>query len=401
MPRTALPQNYILNEGTTLEAFDSLTGWTNNDTTKGTMELDDTHHVPGRSNSLRVNITTAGQPVRITKQISFKRNRQSFWDLWVYSTYTNTNHETQLTLSVDAGFSKIFYKSWIGIMKGWNRFRVHFDDMVPTGSPSWTTDTITYLRIRTFPATSTTPSISYNNLNHSVEREGLCMITFDDYYPSVYTEAFAYMNPLGLKGTLYAITDLINTPSKITTAQLREMYNAGWAISNHTSDHTDLTTLTTEQIQTKINDANTWLTNNGFIRSKDHLSYPGGAFNQTVLDALPATSIKTARTTQQYYNSGAPQDHYLMRSVTLGNTLNLSTAKIYIDYAVKHGVMINLTLHNLVTTPTNISEWGISDFKALIKYICAKGLRCVTIDEWYNGLTNPRYRSGFNRTPRP
>jgi hypothetical protein len=47
-------------------------------------------------------------------------------------------------------------------------------------------------------------------------------------------------------------------------------------------------------------------------------------------------------------------------------------------------------LHSIIETPTVSAEWSIANFQSLINYIVSLKIKCVTIDEWHEGLTDPR-----------
>lgn len=54
---------------------------------------------------------------------------------------------------------------------------------------------------------------------------------------------------------------------------------------------------------------------------------------------------------------------------------------------------IFLVFHAIIESPAVAENWPIADFQALIEWLVAKKVDCPTIDEWYEGLINPRHRA--------
>jgi peptidoglycan/xylan/chitin deacetylase (PgdA/CDA1 family) len=85
------------------------------------------------------------------------------------------------------------------------------------------------------------------------------VITFDDGYRDVYTEASAVMKQCGFTATLFLATDRIrNTPTRyegvdyLTWNDVRELHSQGFQIGSHTVTHPDLRSLEPEQIDYEL-----------------------------------------------------------------------------------------------------------------------------------------------------
>jgi hypothetical protein len=65
---------------------------------------------------------------------------------------------------------------------------------------------------------------------------------------------------------------------------------------------------------------------------------------------------------------------------------------MHIDNAIKDGTTIIFLCHRLLANAGETAT-AIADFKALVDYVVERGIDVVSVDEWYEGLTNPRYRS--------
>lgn len=394
MTRTALPTNYITTPGVLLEDFETLADWTAG--ANGTVEEDTTHFKTG-TKSLKINVTALNTNTTAIKTINTVINPKVLRFL-VYVETATLPPTIELSIASTTNLSKRFYHEYSSLKNGYNIITIHRDDWINSGGDSWS-NTMVRLRWKIYSHAARLGMISIDSMYINNEQTPKCLITFDDCSNTIYTEAYTYMQTKGLKGTVYLIKDLVGTENALTLINLQTMHNNGWSIGLH--ETTDLTTLTEAEIETKITEEQTYLTTNNIDRAKDHIAYPGGAFNDTVLKAVSDTNLKSGRTILQYMNYNPLPNNHLLNSYIPTNATSLNTMKGYIDKAVKNGGTVILCFHKLVTSPSVVTEWSISNFQALINYIIAKQVDVVTIDEWYDGLSNPRYRSGFTRTPRP
>ena len=63
------------------------------------------------------------------------------------------------------------------------------------------------------------------------------VITFDDGWKSVYTEAFPIMQHYGFTGVTYLVSGTLGAPKVLNSEQLAEMIAAGWEIGSHSHTH--------------------------------------------------------------------------------------------------------------------------------------------------------------------
>jgi peptidoglycan/xylan/chitin deacetylase (PgdA/CDA1 family) len=227
--------------------------------------------------------------------------------------------------------------------------------------------------------------ITLNNPVLNVVRAPAILITFDDGYTSHYTQAFSYMNARNLKGTLYINTDTIDTAGFMTTAQLTTINAAGWDIANHTSDHTDLTTLSQANAEIKLTTAQTWLDANGFSRASKHVCYPSGGVNATVLAAMDNLNMLTGRGIVEAKEMITPSSIYLLNSYQLATTKSLAQCTALVDTAISENRLLSIYMHDIATPAPHTFDWTIADFQAFINYVVSSGIRAITINELYTG----------------
>lgn len=221
-----------------------------------------------------------------------------------------------------------------------------------------------------------------------------CLIQFDDALRSAYVNGQQYMISKGIKGTVYVTPNLIGQPDYMTLDDLKAIYNEGWALGNHTIDHTDLTSLgTVGEIEQKIQSCTDWLLTNGFSRAAHHAAYPFGMVNENVETAMRNLGMKTGRTTtsRTFY---LPWDNFfqLPVSMELLTSTTLDAGEAAINAAIDKNMTVIIFGHRVLDTPTGRFDWSTSNFKALVDYIVLKKIKCLTIDEWYRnerGHTSP------------
>lgn len=297
--------------------------------------------------------------------------------------YNNTNY-----------FKKSISVTWHPFLlkQGWNVFPVQPNvDWSTIGTISWDSVMKTmFLKVNA--KTGKTPVVIFDSLWAEVKRKPLVLLTFDDGYANQYTNGLPILVAKGCRATAYIVQDWIGTANYMTAAQLKEMDDAGVTVANHTKSHMVLSGKTYSQVESEIGGCTNYLLSLGLTRGAYHVAYPGGNQDDNVLAVMAALGMKTGRTvatTDQYPIGGKP---YNMSGISLGSGTTLATAKGYIDAAITKGTIATLLFHQITDT-VGVYSWKMADFSALLDYINQRGVKTLTIDEYYEGLINPRYRS--------
>ena len=125
------------------------------------------------------------------------------------------------------------------------------------------------------------------------------ILTFDDGYRDVYVNAFPVLVEFGFTGTFFVITARLDEghPAYITWEQAQEMAAAGMAIESHTKEHPNLSGLSPDALFYQIQ---------GSLESiAAHtgepvrmFSYPGGRWDESVLDAVRSYGVWAAVVTE-------------------------------------------------------------------------------------------------------
>ena len=127
------------------------------------------------------------------------------------------------------------------------------------------------------------PRVSVDALVARAGGRPTIVIGFDDILRTQYTDAFPYMQARNVKGGFHIAPGKIGGPSRLTLAQLREMYNAGWDCYLNGSYDDDLMTTrpTLAAALAELQKVRDWAQANGMTRGNDFCCYPNGRYQDS------------------------------------------------------------------------------------------------------------------------
>ncbi len=230
---------------------------------------------------------------------------------------------------------------------------------------------------------------------------GAVAISFDDGYPSTFTDVYPYMHSKGVLGTLYFICSWANKTWSLTTGQLQVMDANGWSIANHSTSHGYLDTLTETQQEAELLGCKNFLDSIGLTKASSHVDYPYSIWNTDTLTAMTNTGMLTGRTSGGTTFDPKTVDILQMPS---GSSDTLAYAKQLTDYAVANHQIFLYHGHQMGQP----GEMSLADFEAWIDYLVANQIPTLTINDVYartfspiditiNGNTS--VTANYNRTP--
>lgn len=389
--------NYEIQEGTLLETFETIGDWTAGGTAGGSIAVDSSIYKVG-TGSLKV--TSVNGNYYATKTINVDLSRAGIIQIDVYFEDISKATNAVLYLSSSASLTSYFFVTLNDLHNGWNRYTIRKNLWSNTGSEDWA-NTMIRMRVR-LDATDTT-SAYFDNLRYGVWNRPKVIFNADDGWATQYSELYAYTKTRypEFKATYYVFASAIGTAGYMTLAELTELYNAGWDISNHTYNHTNLTTLSTEEEMKsqEITPNENYLITNGFTRNDmhKHFAYPNGGHNDTTRLATAALSMKTSRTvlsSGSWVGNSAGFSNDVLKIRNLGNTTTIAAIKADVDYAIASGTTLIINSHKFVTPATTTTEFPVADMQALVDYIMKYHyggvLDVMPMSLWYKGLTNAR-----------
>ncbi|MFI2856791.1 polysaccharide deacetylase family protein [Paenibacillus sp. JSM ZJ436] len=222
------------------------------------------------------------------------------------------------------------------------------------------------------------------------------VITFDDGWESMYNLAFPYMRDKGIKGTAYVVpNNYNNTPGFVTDAHLKEMYDAGWCIANHTNTHPFLTNFTYEQAYSEIDLCNQWLESKGYHDGTKHIAFPYGSHNDEVLRACKDLGMDTVRFTgNELNNIYTDETMHKLKPITCGlggACPDFNAVKLHVDEAISKGKVCVMMFHRIVNAPgengwpsNDGMNFVFSEYKKVMDYLVQINATVYTMDELLN-----------------
>ncbi|MGJ8634790.1 MAG: polysaccharide deacetylase family protein [Luteolibacter sp.] len=212
--------------------------------------------------------------------------------------------------------------------------------------------------------------------------ERAIVITIDDGWKSVYTDAFPVLKEFGFPFTLYLYKDYVDGGGKaLTTAMIEEMMKNGATIGGHSTTHPFPQTVKNSRksgaeafdafLQTEMGDSKTFLEEK-FKTPVTTYAYPGGYFTSEMITKGEELGYTQMFTVQPGKVKRSLPDSILPRYVVLGNfdrifdlaitfhnsTSSDNTAAVELDYPVLPlpGSIINSRLPEISVDLTTVED---------------------------------------------
>ena len=232
------------------------------------------------------------------------------------------------------------------------------------------------------------------------------LFTFDDAWLSQLDNALPIMEAAGFKGTAYVNRDTVwgTDPLIMRMNGLNTLYEAGWDLSNHTTNHQERWTFVGDEMlpledavwlplmRTAFLDNQNWLegadNDYDWSRGARHACYPSGTYTPELLDVLSDIGVLTARTVDPgNVPSGTGQPLLTLPMISLET--NVANVKAHLDEAVMNGSTVIIMIHRVEDVPGDLVV-SKADFQSVVDYAAqleaAGSIQVRTISQWYDSL---------------
>jgi peptidoglycan/xylan/chitin deacetylase (PgdA/CDA1 family) len=362
--------------------------------------------VDGNQTDDRVDLAMGEQSLRIVTQGDglpvFTRKSDispalNFTDrlLKVWIKVNGTDNVSELRVTVTNDEFQTFADYWIaGDMSAdasflrenqWNVLTLSPSQSGFLGSPD--ISSVNSVQVRVVDNGLGSPVTVWLNSLSLVAKNGRAIVTFafDDGYNSDYLRARPALDEYHFSGTSYIIASNVGAPGRLTLAQLKNLQELnGWDIASHSYSHSNLTLLSSSEIQNELSLSQQFLENNGLHSGSEHFAYPFGEFDNDDLKQLVPKYYKTARTDGGGVETLPPSDPYRLRVFVVDNSTSPAAVSERVQSAIINSDWLILVFHRIVAQgPVEGSEYLRADFEAIVDDVASRGVDVMTVSEVY------------------
>jgi peptidoglycan/xylan/chitin deacetylase (PgdA/CDA1 family) len=216
--------------------------------------------------------------------------------------------------------------------------------------------------------------------------KGLISLVFDDSLVSTYNY-YPTLRANGLVGTAAVVTSYIGVgKNHMTLEQLKELQAHGWGIESHTVTHSDLTKLSSREINNELFWSYKFLTDNGF--PVKHLMVPFGAYNGRIMgeaqDTRSAFLYKSVRTTEKGINpQGVFPFNIHVRELQVSTSL--AEAKAWLEETREERGWLVILIHE-IDNPNGVYTVTSDRLGAILCEIIRLKIPVVTYDHGFEEM---------------
>lgn len=316
------------------------------------------------------------------------------WHWPIYYT-GQTGASANFFLSQEAGFSNYYNYAFASVGLTPDRWtylaqrRPHPD--VTTGSPNPANAFVRVRAVVTLGA-GVTGTFYVGPICYGWYSKPQIVFTFDDGDETFYTEAFAYMQPRGIVGSVALNQSGSGTP--LSVAQIQEMQEAGWSFHSHGNNHTDMTTMTEAELVDQVEDCTRYWAGRGITLDPVSFILPYGARN-TLVDSVLARyyqySLLASGVSFPVWD-GIRDPFKVFRQV-IDVPTSTATTIAAMNTAQQHGNALIYMGHKLANSAVS-GHTEIANFKTLVDEVYrrkeANLVQVRNLADLFTGLTHPR-----------
>ena len=410
--------SFVISRGTTVEAFDSLTGFVQSGI-NGSYSIDTTPtNVREGTGSLLMTARAAGvmyatKPLGVTLSdasnltVDIGIPQDSIYNVIDASIYLSSTPDFSkyLRFTAPIAASEFTTNSTGGIGAHYRFSQLLISPSEFTNIGGDTFSSAAYLRVGVnFRSAG---SFYWDGLKKNYQQtKPAVILTFDDGYNSDFTYAFPTLTSNGQRATFYTITSAIFAAGDHrTVAQSLKMQAAGNDISNHSLWHPNLSALANFQITLEVVISDLLLKLNGFSTGAKQFAYPFGEYKPA-----DTTYYLTGQLLPQYCDMARgyriflkhypmvkmndpdiyAKEKYMLYSTSVSQATDLGTVFADIDNLITSGGTMILSFHKLQPSalPQDLPTNPVSKFNSISNYIKTKTdaglLQVITMSDYAN-----------------
>lgn len=306
-------------------------------------------------------------------------SQSDYATILVYAPAPSNNFNLVFYFSTSGNFTKFFISPTIqgsALPAGWSSYTISRSQFTTSNGATW--NTVNKFRIRlTSVNGGGTNSISIARTALGERHSPIFCLTFDDGYASCYTIVKPMLEAAGLRGTFYITKGTVNGGAYyLTTAQVKELYDAGHMIGNHFKNHlNNLNNIPAADVTSGWRECEDFLISIGCPKHAKHACYLGNdGFRVPTVQTYNATKtagMVSAVTTQDgpSYLPGTRRDRLYIPRISVGLGVSDTTVKSRIAEVSKYGGMGMIYAHNIAATESVQADWATSKLQSVVDYL--------------------------------
>lgn len=308
--------------------------------------------------------------------------------LWVESLSKIGNITIDLSTSISSFANRcsiVLRNHLTPLSNHWNNIRLRLSDFTFTGTCT-NKSFIKAIRITTSSAASQTPWVKFGGIKANVKPRTAITFSFDDGFMTDFTVVHQKLKDRGFKFIAYIISNTIGTSlggQRMTLQECKQILQDGSYIGLHSSPV--YTNISLEEVDTLISSHLNYILDND-LKNKGmyHLSYPHGAYNDSIIEVLKKYNILSARTTNLRPQQSPVEDLYKIKlGLSLFDTLQENIDVL--ESLIAKGGLINIYSHELLGSKAEV-------FNQFVDYIYENHKEKVTsIPEWVEDYETGAY----------
>ena len=138
------------------------------------------------------------------------------------------------------------------------------------------------------------------------------VVTFDDAYKDVITNAYPILEKYNFQATVFVITDFVGKDRYLTWEDIKTLKKNGWHIESHTLTHPNLSNISEKEAKRQIYESKNKIEKNlGTIVR--FLSYPAGKYDDDIIELTKEAGYTGAVSTDKGIENSAVDIYKLKR----------------------------------------------------------------------------------------
>lgn len=218
--------------------------------------------------------------------------------------------------------------------------------------------------------------------------KGIVSLTFDDGNAINSQTVLPTLKKYGLVSTNYDVSGFIGAPDYQTADEIKAFTAAGNEVGSHSVSHSDLTSLTSTQLNNELSQSQKQL-QSLLSSSVSNFAAPYGTYNDTVL-ASAKKYYRSFRTVDDGYNYIENFDPYRLKVQNVTQNTTPADISRWVQIATNNQYWLIIVYHQVVTDSTTIGSYDttLTNFQQEMVELKSSGVSTLTVNQALNLLAN-------------